>query len=357
MPNLRFVQLLTSGHDHMRGSPLFSEGEEDNHLPRVPAATCSGVSARAIAQYVVLQVLSWAHQHPQARDVMGQRRWVGPEKAWGGSGSGSGFPMANMLAGRRVGIWGYGSIGRQGEKEAALLLHDVAPSSFPQAKNNNNKDTSRYCWKSARIITTNTLPQPTAARILHAMGMKIIACTSSEKTTPESRRLHGAPAPGANSAMGDDEGVLPLEWHSGGTRAGLHKFLAAGLDVLAVFTPLTPSTRHALARAELDILSSSSSSSPPPFLVNVSRGPILVQDDLVAALHDGRLSGAALDVADPEPLPADHELWRAPGVSITPHVSWCFAEYVEDCLLSVFEENLGRLVEKGGREGFVNQIR
>lgn len=99
-PNLRFIQLLTSGHDHMRGTPLLSD-------PSIPAATCSGVSARSIAQYVVLQVLSWAHQYPRVLGIMDQRKWVGPEK------HGRGYPMANVLAGRRVGIWGYGSIGRQ----------------------------------------------------------------------------------------------------------------------------------------------------------------------------------------------------------------------------------------------------
>ena len=54
-------------------------------------------------------------------------------------------------------------------------------------------------------------------------------------------------------------------------------------------------------------------------LVNVARGPIVVTDDLVAALHDGQVR-AALDVTDPEPLPADHPLWSAPGVLISPHV-------------------------------------
>lgn len=223
------------------------------------------------------------------------------------------------------------------------------------------------------------------------MGMKIIACTSTEKTTPESRRLRNAAinpfsenanADAAAGAMGDDEGTLPTEWHSGATRASLHKFLAADLDILAIFTPLTPQTHHALGRDEFDILSSRSCASssshrstittttkcearPPPFLVNVSRGPILRQDDLVDALRDGRLAGAALDVTDPEPLPVDHPLWSLPNVRITPHVSWCFEEYVEDCLGAggVFEQNLARLLLAGktgcGKEaeGFVNQIR
>lgn len=155
--------------------------------------------------------------------------------------------------------------------------------------------------------------------------------------------------------MGDDEGLLPVEWHSGATKADLHKFLASDLDILAVVTPLTSTTKHALGKEEFDILSrpSPQQNRPAPFLVNVSRGPIIVQEDLVAALKDGRLSGAALDVTDPEPLPEDHELWQLPNVSITPHMSWCFEEYVEDCLGNVLEENLRRL-DKGLR--LVNQV-
>ena len=54
-------------------------------------------------------------------------------------------------------------------------------------------------------------------------------------------------------------------------------------------------------------------------LVNVARGPVVVTDDLVAALQSGHVH-AALDVTDPEPLPAGHPLWSAPHVLITPHV-------------------------------------
>ncbi len=54
-------------------------------------------------------------------------------------------------------------------------------------------------------------------------------------------------------------------------------------------------------------------------LVNVARGPVVVTDDLLAALDEGRIR-AALDVTDPEPLPPEHPLWSAPNVLITPHV-------------------------------------
>jgi phosphoglycerate dehydrogenase-like enzyme len=54
-------------------------------------------------------------------------------------------------------------------------------------------------------------------------------------------------------------------------------------------------------------------------LVNVSRGAVVDTDDLLAECASGRLR-AALDVTDPEPLPADHPLWRTPGVLVSPHV-------------------------------------
>ena len=54
-------------------------------------------------------------------------------------------------------------------------------------------------------------------------------------------------------------------------------------------------------------------------LVNVARGAVVVTDDLVAALHSGRIS-AATDVTEVEPLPADHPLWSAPNLLISPHV-------------------------------------
>lgn len=142
MPNLRFIQLLTSGHDHMRHSPLFSTTPHPPSSPSplphpqqqhpIPAATCAGVSARAIAQYVALQVLSWAHQQPRALEVMARRRWVEP--AGEGQGRRDGYPMASVLAGKRVGIWGYGNIGRQGEhyipgqeETCGIYIHHTPP--------------------------------------------------------------------------------------------------------------------------------------------------------------------------------------------------------------------------------------
>ena len=57
------------------------------------------------------------------------------------------------------------------------------------------------------------------------------------------------------------------------------------------------------------------------FFINVGRGGSVVTDDLVAALNDGVIAGAGLDVTEPEPLPKDHPLWKAKNIIITPHMS------------------------------------
>ena len=84
-------------------------------------------------------------------------------------------------------------------------------------------------------------------------------------------------------------------------------------SVVVLLCPLTDQTRG-LVNADFI-----SRMRPGALLVNVSRGPVVVTDDLVDALQQGRIF-AALDVTDPEPLPPEHPLWRAPGVLISPHV-------------------------------------
>jgi phosphoglycerate dehydrogenase-like enzyme len=84
-------------------------------------------------------------------------------------------------------------------------------------------------------------------------------------------------------------------------------------DVVILVVPGTAETRGLVDAAFLGRMREGA------LLVNVARGPVVVTEDLLEALHAGRVR-AALDVTDPEPLPAGHPLWDAPGVLITPHV-------------------------------------
>ncbi|MDQ0735288.1 2-hydroxyacid dehydrogenase [Arthrobacter agilis] len=89
--------------------------------------------------------------------------------------------------------------------------------------------------------------------------------------------------------------------------------LAPHHDVVVVITPLTDATRGLIGREVLAALPDGA------LVVNVARGAVVDTEALTREVTAGRLK-AALDVVDPEPLPADHPLWRAPGVLITPHV-------------------------------------
>ena len=94
--------------------------------------------------------------------------------------------------------------------------------------------------------------------------------------------------------------------------AALRESLARA-DAIVLAIAHTPETTHLLSDAEFDACKRGA------LLVNVARGPVVDSAALRRALQDGRLGGAALDVTDPEPLPADDPLWTAPNVLVSPH--------------------------------------
>ena len=106
-------------------------------------------------------------------------------------------------------------------------------------------------------------------------------------------------------------------------------------DFIAVCTPLTEETRGLLGERAFRAIRRGA------FLANVSRGGVVDEQALFAALQDGRLAGAALDVFETEPLPADDPLWNAPGVIISPHCSSVYDGW-EMASFAMFLENLNR---------------
>jgi phosphoglycerate dehydrogenase-like enzyme len=127
------------------------------------------------------------------------------------------------------------------------------------------------------------------AKRAHALGMTVIAIRNS-----------GTDGPDYVAEVGLPDKLLPF---------------AARADVIVSTLPLTAETRGLMNKAFFDAARRGA------LFINVGRGGTVVTGDLVAALEDGRLGGAGLDVTDPEPLPPDHPLWRAPNVIITPHVA------------------------------------
>jgi phosphoglycerate dehydrogenase-like enzyme len=89
-------------------------------------------------------------------------------------------------------------------------------------------------------------------------------------------------------------------------------------DVVALSLPGTKETYHLFNKDKFNLMKNST------ILLNVGRGTAICTDDLCDALENGVIGGAGLDVTDPEPLPAEHRLWDAPGVVITPHVSGAY---------------------------------
>ena len=128
---------------------------------------------------------------------------------------------------------------------------------------------------------------------------------------------------------GVDE-VLPPE--------GLPTLLAKS-DVVVLAVPHTPETKQIIGRGEIDRMKRGA------FLVNVARGKLIDDDAVIAALRDGRLGGAALDVFSKEPLEPSSPYWDLPNAIVTPHTAGAMQDYWTP-LVALFSDNLRRF-EKG----------
>ena len=153
------------------------------------------------------------------------------------------------------------------------------------------------------------------ARRAHALGMNVIATRNTPSEKP--------PFVSEQGLSGD-----------------LLSFVARA-DVILDALPLTPETKGIFDRKAFDAAKRGA------LFINVGRGGTVVTAELLAALKDGRIGGAGLDVTDPEPLPPDHPLWRAPNVLITPHVA-AATDLGEEPRWLIARENLRRYAA-GGR--------
>ncbi|NNM76532.1 D-2-hydroxyacid dehydrogenase [Sphingomonas sp. ID1715] len=107
-------------------------------------------------------------------------------------------------------------------------------------------------------------------------------------------------------------------------------------DWVIVAAPATSETSHLIGAAELAAMKTSA------YLVNIARGTLIDQDALIAALEGGQIAGAHLDVTDPEPLPPEHPLWKAPNTLITMHLSGRAQTRMFQRAAQLFLDNLAR---------------
>ena len=172
------------------------------------------------------------------------------------------------------------------------------------------------------------------ARLACAYGMRVLAL----KRDPAVRRDRGYAEPG----VGDPEGRLPDQWYG---PAQLHQLLTS-CDYVVISVPLTPATRGMIDAQALRAMK------PDAYLVNIARGPIIVERDLIQALKEGWIAGAGLDVFDEEPLPAGSALWRLDNVILTPHAAAATPPYDERASV-LFAENLRRYL---AGESLLNEV-
>jgi phosphoglycerate dehydrogenase-like enzyme len=122
------------------------------------------------------------------------------------------------------------------------------------------------------------------------------------------------------------------------------------MDWVVLAAPLTDETRGMIDAKALAAMK------PTARLVNVGRGPLVVQDDLVAALSSGALAGAALDVFVDEPLPASSPLWDMPNVIVSPHMSGDVVGWRSE-LVALFHDNLTRYLDGEPLRNVVDKAR
>jgi phosphoglycerate dehydrogenase-like enzyme len=150
-----------------------------------------------------------------------------------------------------------------------------------------------------------------AARRAKALGMKVYAT----RRRPE--LLQGDPLV--------DEGFSPDDR---GT-------MIAKADYVLAAAAITPETRGLIGENEFAAMK------PSAVVMNVGRGPVIDEAAMIRALQEGRIRGAALDVFDKEPLPADHPFWRMDNVLLSPHTADHIEGWMEDAM-QFFVENFGR---------------
>lgn len=185
-----------------------------------------------------------------------------------------------------------------------------------------HRETERVGGRTAVVVGTGPIGRA-IGRTLAAAGLRVQLSGRTERSDPEF---------GTVASTAALHGLLP------------------GADFLVLAAPLTDQTRGLVDASALAVMK------PTGRLINVSRGPLVVTDDLVAALRAGRPAGAALDVFETEPLPDSSPLWDMPGVIVSPHMSGDVLGWRAE-LAALFADNLDRYRSGRPLRNVVDKVR
>lgn len=166
------------------------------------------------------------------------------------------------------------------------------------------------------------------ARVAAALGVRVLATKRDPKHPAESSDEY-------RGALGDPTGEIPDRLYPPAALA----LMAKECDWLVVTAPLTQETLHCVNAEVLSAMK------PSSVLINIARGPLVDEAALIDALRSQQIAGAALDVFETEPLPADSPLWALENVIISPHTAGNSVGYHEKAA-AIFIENLQRFIEK-----------
>ena len=230
LPRLRYVGVLATGYNVIDTDEARRLGITVTNIP--------AYSTGSVAQLTFALILELCFHVQRHSDSVMEGKWTGSVDF-----TFRNYPLTE-LAGKTIGIIGFGNIGRK------------------------------------------------VCEIAMAFGMKVLASSRSGKDTPE--------YPGFELTDTDD--------------------LLSRSDIVSIHCPLTPQTAGMINMNRLRLMKKSA------FLINTSRGPIIVEKDLADALNEGSIAGAGLDVLAEEPPRAGNPLLTARNCIITPHIAWATIE-------------------------------
>ena len=174
------------------------------------------------------------------------------------------------------------------------------------------------------------------SQTLHGRTLGILGVGQIGEELAAKAKIFGMRVVGISSAAREIAGFDRMY-----SRDQLHEAVRE-LDYFVLLTPYSPETHHIVDAQVLRQMK------PGAFLINVARGGVVNEPDLVAALRANVIRGAALDVFHEEPLPADNELWSLPNLIISPHLGGLNSSYPESIMPLVIE-NISRFL--AGRSG------